>query len=309
MTASTPPFRRTDNASLGILMMLVSVFLFSILNVLVKTLSDTYPVTEISFFRNAFALVPVVVAVAVQGGAATLRTARPLGHVWRSAIGLCAMMLMFWSFALLPLADAIALNFTTPLILTALSVPLLGEKVGVHRWSAVAVGFVGVLVIVRPTGAVLELGAAVAIAAAFCQSLAMVAIRQLSRSEPPNTIVFYFTVLTTLMSACTLPFAWVTPTPGDFMLLALTGLVGGMAQLFLTRAYSLAQAATVAPFNYTSLLWAVLFGWLLWGELPEVSAVIGAGIVALSGLYILQRETRRRSDVVTGGRSTMTGND
>ncbi|MGQ9371395.1 DMT family transporter [Azospirillum sp. A39] len=309
MTSQPIPFQRTDNPTLGIVMMLMSVFLFSILNVLVKTLADTYPVTEVSFFRNAFALIPVGIAVALQGGWRTLRTEHPWGHVWRSAIGLTAMLLIFWSFALLPLADAIALNFTTPLFLTALSVPLLGEKVGVHRWSAVGVGFVGVLIILKPSGAMLELGAVVAIAAALGQSLAMIAIRQLSRTEPPNTIVFYFTVLTTLFSAAMLPFGWVTPDWGDLGLLVLCGLVGGCSQLFLTRAYSLAQAATIAPFNYTSLLWAALFGWLFWGELPSPSAAIGAAIVALSGLYILERETRRKTSVVTTARATPSGDD
>ncbi len=290
------PHIRVDNTPLGIGMMLGSVLLFSMMNVLVKILTDRYPVAEVTFFRSAFALVPVAAAITLQGGWATsLRTERPWGHVWRSVIGLTSMTMMFWSFHLLPLGDAVALNFSAPLFLTALSVPLLGEKVGIHRWSAVLVGFVGVLIIVRPSGEMfLHLGAMVALGAAFAQSFAMVAIRQLSRTEPPNTIVFYFTSFTTVMLALALPFVWVTPTLADLGLLVATGLLGGGAQLLMTRGYSLAPAAVIAPFNYTSLLWAVLFGWLLWSELPSVYVTVGACVVALSGLYILHRETRKR---------------
>lgn len=278
-------------------MILGSVFFFSLMNVVVKILTDTYPVTEVTFFRCAFALIPAGVALLLQegrGAVASLRTSRPLGHLWRSVIGLSSMLLVFLSIHLLPLGDAVALNFSAPLFLTALSVPLLGEKVGRHRWSAVLVGFAGVLVMVRPSGEMLNLGALVALGAALSQAFAMVAIRQLSRSEPPNTIVFYFTAVTTALLALSLPFFWVTPTLPDVGLLVLSGLLGGMAQLCLTRAYSLAPAAVVAPFSYVSLLWAVLFGWLIWNEFPSLRMALGAVVVAASGLYILHRETRRR---------------
>ncbi|WP_448205518.1 DMT family transporter [Azospirillum sp. sgz302134] len=294
------PHTRVDNTPLGIAMMLGSVFVFSMMNVLVKILADRYPVAEVTFFRNAFALLPVGLAVSLQGGwRSGLRTQRPWGHLWRSVIGVTCMSLMFWSYHLLPLGDAVALNFSSPLFLTALSVPLLGEKVGIHRWSAVLVGFAGVLIMVRPSGdSLLHLGALVALAAAFTQSFAMIAIRQLSKSEPPNTIVLYFTAISTLILALAMPFVWVTPDNlADIGLLVAMGLLGGGAQLLLTRAYSLAPAAVVAPFNYASLLWAVLFGWLLWNEVPTIQLALGASVVAASGLYILHRETRKRLPV------------
>ncbi len=295
MKTPPAPHRRIDNAPLGIAMMLASVFLFSVMSVLVKAMTEVYPVTEVVFFRNAAALIPVTLAVLMHGGMGTLRTERPGAHLWRSVIGLSAMSMLFWSFDLLPLADAVALNFSSPLFLTALSVPLLGEKVGVHRWSAVAVGFAGVLVMVRPSGDVLQLGALVALGAAFAQALAMVAIRQLSRTEAPDTIVFWFTLVATALGLFTLPFAWITPVGwADWAMLAGAGLVGGVAQLFLTRAYAFAPAAVVAPFSYASILWATLFGFVLWGDAPAVHVVVGALIVAASGLYILYRETRRR---------------
>lgn len=297
-------FVRTDNTPRGIVMMLASVTLFAVMNVLIKLAAERYPVLEVTFFRNAVALVPVALAVAMQGGVATLRTERPGAHLWRACIGLTSMTLMFWSFHLLPLADAVALNFTAPLFLTALSVPLLGERVGVHRWSAVAIGFVGVLVMSRPGSGMLQFGAAVAIGAAFAQSLAMVQIRQLSRTEPPNTIVFWFTLTSTALCGIGLPFVWVTPAGwADIGLLAACGLTGGMAQLFLTRAYALAPAAVIAPFSYASILCAAVFGWLLWGEVPQAQTMAGVAIVVVSGLYILHRETRRNVTVVRSARA------
>ncbi len=291
-----------DDIRRGILSMLAAVLGFAILNVLVKVLAETYPVAEVTFFRNAFAILPVGVMVAIQGGLPLLRTARLRGHFWRASIGLTSMTLMFWSYDLLPLADAVALGFTAPLFLTALSVPLLGEKVGIHRWSAVVVGFAGVVVMVRPDGDVVQAGAIVALGSAVAYALAMVAIRQLSRSEAALTIVFYFTVLSTGLSALALPFCWVTPAPLDFLMMAATGLVGGVAQFFLTRAYGLAPAAVVAPFNYLALLFATLFGWMIWGDLPGWHVALGAVIVVASGLYILHRETARKAPVVQAAR-------
>lgn len=298
------PFVRTENTPRGIVMMLGSVLLFSGMNVLIKVLTARYPVVEVTFFRSAFALVPVAIAVALQGGVASLRTQRPGGHVWRAVIGLTSMTLMFWSFHLLPLADAVALNFTAPLFLTALSVPLLGERVGVHRWSAVAVGFAGMLVMMRPGSGMLQSGAIVAIGAALAQALAMVQIRQLSRTEPPNTIVFWFSLTCTALCGLVLPFIWVAPaTWDDIGLLVLTGLTGGAAQLCLTRAYALAPAAVIAPFTYASILCAAFFGWLVWDEVPGAHTVAGVAIVVASGLYILHRETRRNAALVQAART------
>ncbi|SMF87400.1 Permease of the drug/metabolite transporter (DMT) superfamily [Azospirillum oryzae] len=290
--------QRVDNTRLGITSMLLSVLFFSVMNVLAKLLMDRFPVNEVMFFRSLFALIPVCLVIHFANGfAATLRTRYPWGHLGRSLIGLSAMVATFWSFHLLPLGDAISLNFAAPLFLTALSVPLLGEKVGIHRWSAVLVGFAGVLIIVQPSGDVLNLGAMLALGGALCTAVAMIAIRQLSRTELPNTIVFYFTLLTTVMTGLSLPVSWITPGPLDLLLLLATGLCGGCGQLMLTRAYSLAPAAVVAPLNYASLLLAVGFGWLLWGEVPTGTMAAGAAVVMASGLYILYRETQRGTTV------------
>lgn len=281
-------------------MMLASVFCFSIMNVMVKMLTDTLPVVEVTFFRSFFALIPVAGIIAAQDGwRASLRTERPFAHIWRGLVGITSMSAMFWSFHLLPLGDAVALTFAAPLFLTALSVPILGEKVGIHRWSAVLVGFVGVLIIVQPSGDVFRIGSLVALIAAAGQATAVMTVRQLSRTEPPNTIVFYFTFSTTIIIGFALPFVWQSPTPTQWGLLAVMGFLGGCGQLFVTRAYSLAQAAAIAPLNYGSLLFAVLFGWILWGDVPSTTMSLGAGIVAASGLYILHRETRRRKEITS----------
>lgn len=299
MTGPSLPAARADNVPLGIGMMLLAVFLFSIMNVLVKTLTAGYSINQVVFFRSVFALLPVLaMLMATPGGFAGLRTRRPLGHLWRGTVGFVAIFLTFWSFGLLPLADAVSITFAAPLIMTALAQPVLGEKVGVHRWSAVLVGFAGVLLIVQPDGHVFTLGALVALSAAFGQAVAMITVRHLSRTEPPVTIVFWLFVLTSTYSGVTLPWTWQSPTLTDWGLFILTGVVGGGGQLCLTKAFSLAPAGSVSPFNYTQVLWAALFGWILWDHVPADHVVLGAAVVAASGLYILHRETRRKRPVV-----------
>lgn len=293
MNNAIPLSRRS--ASAGILFMSGSVLLFSVMSVCIKQIADHIPVMEIVFFRCFIGLGPALIAVALSGGFANLRTRRFGAHATRAVVGVSAMSMLFWSFALLPLADATAINYTAPLFLTALSAPLLKEKVGPYRWAAVLAGFVGMLIMLRPGEGMLELGAVVALAAAFLQALAMVAVSQLSRTEASNTIVFYFTALSAALFALPLPFIWTAPaTQTDWLMLLGVGLTGGCAQLCLTRAYAHAQAVVIAPFTYASLLWATLFGWLLWGHLPDNQTVVGAAVVAGSGLFIVYREARRK---------------
>ncbi len=194
----------------------------------------------------------------------------------------------------MPLADAVAISFMSPLVVTALSVPLLGERVGIHRWSAVIIGFGGVLVIVNPSRGMFTPGVSVAICGAIASALSMITIRQLNRSDPPLAIVFYFTLFATMFTALPLPFVWVTPSGSDLGLLVLMGLTGGVGQYFMTRAYGLAPAAVISPFTYSGLLWATLLGWFLWSDVPKPQVFAGAAIVIASGLYILYRETSKK---------------
>lgn len=284
-----------DNVRLGILSMLAGIALMAVMNALSKVLADGYPLAEVTFFRNLFGLLPAVAMVAAAGGRRALCTTNLRGHIGRAVVGLISMVLLFWSYRLMPLADAVAISYSAPLFLTALSVPLLGERVGPYRWGAVAVGFVGVLVIVQPGEGTFGQSAPVAIAAAVAYALAQITLRQLGRTEAPVTTVFYFTAFATALCALALPFAWVTPSLADFGLMALMGLAGGGSQYFITRAYALAPGAVVSPFSYSGILWATLFGWMLWGDTPVAHVVVGTLVLIASGLLILIRETRRRA--------------
>jgi drug/metabolite transporter (DMT)-like permease len=288
-----------DDVRRGIFYAVSASLVFSVLNALIKWQSERYSIVEIGFFRNLFALVPIVFLMAGHGGTATLKTRRPFGHLYRSLMGSASMILTFAAFAMLPLADATALMFAGPLFLTALSVPMLGEKVGVHRWSAVLVGFVGVLVMTQPSGASLQLGAFAAVASALASALSMIQVRQLSRTENAISIVFYFTAIGAVLTATALPFGfWTTPTVLDAAVLVLIGLGGGIGQYLITQAYCYAPAAVVSPFGYSSIIWSTLLGYMIWSHLPTTPILVGAAIVISSGLYILYRETMRKVAVV-----------
>jgi drug/metabolite transporter (DMT)-like permease len=294
-----PSLAARDNPKAAICLIVTSTMLFSILWSLVKTLSARYPIAEVSFFRSALAFIPIGVLVASNGGWSLFRTYKVSRHVWRSVIGVTSMMLSFLSYHLMPLADAVSLGFTSPLLITALSVPLLGEKVGIHRWSAVVVGFLGVLLIVQPGGAMFNIGAVTALGGAVANAFSMVTIRQLNQTDRPMTIVIYFTLFSTLLTAIPLPFIWVMPTLRDWGLLIVLGLTGGLGQYFLTRAYGLASAAVVSPFNYISLLWAAVFGWAIWDDVPALHVFAGSAVVIASGLFILFSEIRKNRDAVS----------
>ncbi|MCB9987159.1 MAG: DMT family transporter, partial [Rhodospirillales bacterium] len=232
-------------------------------------------------------------------GFSLFKTRKPLGHLLRGAVGIVSMGLIFWSFSLLPLANATALQFAMPLILTALSVPLLGEWVGKWRWGAVIVGFAGVLVIAAPTGAGVNwLGLAVALGGAFTTACTMIIVRRLGRSEHALTIVFYFSLWGALVTACFLPFYWTPPSFKSFVYLVMTGICGGAAQVLVTKAYAEGPAAYVAPFSYLAIIFGTFFGWAVWDQVPGMNVLIGSGVVVASGLFILYREAVLRRHVV-----------
>jgi len=274
----------------GIAMMLVAVGLFTIMDALVKWLGSRYPTIEIVFFRNLFAFVPVAVFVLRSGALVTLKTSRPMAHVLRSLIGLSALFAFFYSYTLMPLADVIAISFAAPLFVTALSVPILGEAVGARRWTAVLVGFAGVVVMVNPGAGVLEPVALVALAGTVGYALVMILVRKLSRTESSAAIVFYYSLSSIVVAAAFMPFQWVAPDSGDFAILVIIGLVGGVAQIAMTLAFRLAPVAVVAPFDYSAMIWASLLGYFVWGDVPGLNVWTGVAIVVASGVYIVRRE-------------------
>ncbi len=280
-----------DRIGLGIASMILGVAAMSIMDAAAKWLGEGYPIVEIVFFRNLFAMAPILFIVWQGGGRAALKIGWGFGYFLRAALGMGAMLTFFTGLRTLPLAEAIAIAFVAPLFVTALSVPLLGEHVGSRRWGAVVVGFAGALVITRPGAAAFQPAALLILAAALFYALAMLVTRRLARTETTPAILLYTTAISLVASVALLPFGWRTPANDALMIFALLGLISGVGNYFMTQAYRHAPAAVVAPFDYTALIWGTIIGWLLWHELPEPHVWLGVAILVASGLYIIHRET------------------
>lgn len=293
MTKVIMPVPSRDEVRRGILHVLAAVFIFAVINAVVKWEAATYPVTEIVLFRCFFALIFCLGLVAAQGGLRLLRTHRLPEHIGRGTTQFVSMICIYVAFHLMPLADAVAITFSSPLFLTVLSIPLLGEQVGRHRWAAVLVGFAGVLIMVPPGAGVLSVGALLALTNAVLNASVTIALRRMSLSETSATLVTYQAAVTTVLSLLCLPFGWRTPTWQDGLILAGIGLCSGIGQFLWTQGFRFAPAAVLAPFNYTTMIWAIGFGYLMWGDLPTLPLLAGAAVVVASGLYILYRETIR----------------
>lgn len=244
---------------------------------------------ELVFYRSLFGLPPLLAWIAYCGAWGAWRTQRPGAHALRCGIGLLSMSLAFTALGLLPLAEATTISFAAPLFALALSAPWLGETVTGRRWLAVAAGFVGVLVVAQPGGTLPLVGTGVALGAAIGVALVTVALRSISRTESVPTTVFWFTIASLLGSGLLLPWFGAWHEAEIFALMVLIGLAGGAGQLFLTASLRYAPIATLAPFDYLSLLYAVLLGWLIWGAQPAVTTWIGAGIIIASVVSTLGR--------------------
>ena len=245
------------------------------------------PLLQIIFCRNAFAFIPLILFVRATVGFGALRTERPLRHLTRSAVGMIGMGFGFAAAARLPLVQAAILGFTTPLFMTLLSRLILRERADWRRWIAVVAGFVGVIIALHPSQIhKISAGLIFGLVGAMGAAGAMIAIRGMPRSESGPTIVFYFTLCCTLVGLSSLPFGWVTPSPLLFAVMVGTGISGGVGQLLLTYAARWAPLPVLAPFDYTQLIWASGIGFLVFGERPDAWLFVGAGVIAVSGLYI-----------------------
>lgn len=296
----------------AILLKLVSTLLFAMMSALVRYAGQAVPLGEVVFFRSAFAIVPVVVIYAWRRELMTaFRTSRLLGHMMRGMISICGMFFNFGSLTRLPLIDATAISFASPLITVALAALVLKERVRIYRWSAVAVGFVGVIVMMWPFlnlshlvtagSTTTTVGALLALAGAFTNAGSVIQTRRLTGTETTSAIVFYFSLFCALAGLATLPFGWKMPTGIELVALICIGLLGGLAHIVLTESYRLAPASVVAPFDYTTLIWAFLIGYWMFDELPTVYVVVGGIIVAGAGLFVIWRERqlglrRKRQD-------------
>lgn len=285
---------------LGVMLKVLSALVFTGMVVIIKVVGVRIPVGETLFARTFFGLFPVLALVAARGQLRTaLKTERLLGHFFRSVIGVCAMSFWFASLSYLPLPDATAISYSAPLMTVVFAAILLGEKVHAYRWTSVIIGFGGMLLIMSPHlgdfggdgGTSAQLGVFFAVGAALCMSLAMIFVRSLTQvGEDTGTIVIYFTATAALLSLLTLPFGWAMPSPEDAALLALMGLLGGIGQILLTESYRYADASTIAPFDYTTLIWALIVGWLMFSEVPDWPVFAGSAIVIAAGLFVIYRE-------------------
>jgi drug/metabolite transporter (DMT)-like permease len=295
MTGFAMPAPTREEVRRGILFVVASILVFSVVNAIVKWLVVRYSVVEIIFFRSSFALLPCLYLIATHGGMPVLRTRRLHEHITRSALQFISMMCIFTAFGLMPLADAVAITFSSPLFLTVLSIPLLGEQVRVHRWTAVVVGFIGVLIILPPGSGMLKSGALFALTNAIMNALLTIAVRRMSVTEASTALVFYQTLVTAVIALVLLPLFWTSPSLLDIGLFAAAGLLSGIGQYWWTQAYRFLPAAVAAPFSYTSMVWSLILGYAVWGDIPTAAVLCGAVVVVASGLYILYREAIRRT--------------
>jgi len=276
----------------GIVLITVAFALFSVTDALMKHVARTYPLFEAFFFNALFALVPIVGFALMRGGLRTLATRRPLVHLVRSCFGVGAGLGAFYAYTRMPIADVYAILFTSPLIITALSRVFLGERVAAAQWAAILVGFSGVLAMLRPGGGMLDPGALGAMASAFCFAVSGLIVRRYGRSETAASYPFYGNLLSASVLLPLMAPVFVMPDAAGFALMAACGLCAGTALLCLLGAFRIAPAAVVAPFQYTQILWGVLYGALFFGDWPGPALWAGAAVVIGSGLYLLRREAR-----------------
>jgi len=252
---------------------------------------------ELAFYRFAFGLPPLLVWIALTRNPGAWRTQRPFAHLARGAIGLTTMVLAFAGLTYLPLAEAATIGFAAPFFSVALSALVLGEPVGRHRWSAVALGFAGVMIVMRPGSSHLPaIGLAFAILAALGTAAVTITLRQIGRTEATPTIVLWFTLFSMAVTGLLLPVYGQAHDARTWAILLALGLFGGMGQLFLTSALRFAPVSVVVPFDYTQLIWAVLLGWLLFDTRPATSTWAGAALIVASGLYTVFREHKLGRD-------------
>jgi drug/metabolite transporter (DMT)-like permease len=282
----------TQNRLLGIALRIGAATCFAGMAAAIKLGNDAgVSLPELGFYRFAFGLPPLLAWIALTGNFGAWRTTRPLAHLARGTIGLSTMVTAFAALTFLPLAEAATIGFVAPLFSVILSALILAEPVGRHRWSAVALGLIGVLIVMRPSGTHLPpSGLALALLAALGTAAVTITLRQIGRTESTPTIVLWFTCFSMAVTGLFLPFYGQWHDARTWAILAALGLFGGLGQLFLTSALRFAPVSVVVPFDYTQLLWAVLLGWLLFDTHPPASTWAGAAVIVLSGLYTIYRE-------------------
>lgn len=287
-----------ENRLIGIALRIGATSCFGLMAAMIKLGYDRGVSTpELIFLRFSVGLVPLFAWIAWSGNYGAWRTARPMAHVARGLIGLATMGFAFSALSYLPLAEATTIGFAAPLFAVMLSALVLREPVGRHRWSAVAIGFVGVLIVMRPGGSHIPAeGLIIALIAAFGTACVTITIRQIGRTEGTQTTVLWFTLCAVAASALLMPFSAQAHDNATWAILIALGLFGGTAQIFLTASLRFAPVPVVAPFDYVQLLWAVLLGWAIWDTHPAFTTWAGAAVIVGCGLYTVWREARLGRD-------------
>ena len=297
---SPRPARLGGSPIRGIALKVASVCCFVIMATMLKA-TQTVPAGEMVFFRSFFALLPVLAWLAWKGRLAdAFHTRRPVGHIVRGLVGVTSMSLGFFALTRLPLPEATAIGYASPLIIVILSAVLLQERVQVFRWTTVIVGLAGVMIILWPRLTVFSsdaglgdaeaVGAIAAFLGAFLTAFAMLQVRNLVQTERTEAIVTYFFISASVLSLLTLPFGWVWPSPEQAALLVGAGIFGGVGQLMLTSCYRYADMSVIAPFEYVSLLLTLIIGFVIFADMPTVPMVVGALIIVGSGIAVILRE-------------------
>jgi drug/metabolite transporter (DMT)-like permease len=285
----------------GIIYKLIAVTIFVAMSALIKAASEEVPAGEAVFFRSLFAIPVIVIWLMVRGDIRKgLLPVNRLSHVWRGLVGTSAMFLGFAGLGLLPLPEVTAIGFAAPILVVILAAMFLGERVRLFRLSAVALGLLGVLIVLSPRLTAFEgaietretLGAVLVLTSAFCAALTQIFVRKMVETESTSAIVFYFSVTATCLSLITIPFGWVMPSAAALAMLIFAGILGGIAQVFVTSAYRFAEVSVIAPFNYAAMLLALLVGYFIFDEVPTLPMLGGAALIIAAGVLIIWRESQ-----------------
>ena len=285
---------RRDHVPLAIFYMNGATFVFAASSAASKWLVQSYPIGEVLFTRTLVSLMVCSIFILPQTGLSVFRTQRLRHHLLRSGSQGISQTFLLFAFTMMPLAGAIAINFSAPLFATLASALVLKEPVGAARWTALLVGFCGVLIVTHPGTGTFQIGALFALGNAVLYGSVTAGVRSMTRTESAETLTLYQLALLTAFFALFMPWTWIWPSPSDSVWILFNGTSNAIGQYWWTRALHLAPASAVAPFYYLSLIWASIMGFLIWGEMPTVSLVIGSAIVAGSGLFLFWRETRVR---------------
>jgi drug/metabolite transporter (DMT)-like permease len=283
---------------IGVLYGIASVACFAMMDACVKWL-DQFPVGEVLFARFFFGLIPILMLVPKNELTNFYKTSRPKLHAFRAVSGTLAIIALFIALREIPLADVVSLTFGGPIFVTLGSIFFLSEKVGMRRWSAVIIGFIGMLMIIKP--AYEELNIFYIFPIIFCIFFACVAlsIRSLSKTEPNYRIALYFSLLSMIVGLVTFPFGWVMPNKFELFLLIFTGIIGSVANILLTVSLRIAEASLVTPTKYLNLVFAILLGYFIWGEVPKIFTLIGAGLIIFSSIIIFIRESQLKKEIIS----------